>query len=99
MRKQQKECKTCGKRTVGVKKNQSIGYAYKPYGEVSGYICSDKAKWLKNNYTSMCLVKDGIKFENGQYLVDKNGKVMRGPFSKNNQQFNAFSNIKYWNAN
>ena len=94
----QVECKTCNKRDVQRKNNVFQGYAWIPYGQVSGYVCSDKAGDLKKS-KKMCLVADGISFEDGQFLVDKKGNVMRGPFSKNNQQFNTFSNVKYWNAN
>ena len=93
-----KYCSKCNKWITQSVKTKTA-YAYKKIGTNSAFFYSDK----KSNLTSevkQCLYKDGIMYESFEKekrgYLHKNGKILTGAANKGNQNYNAFSNIKYW---
>ncbi len=74
-------------------------YAYKKTGTDGAFFYSD-SKAALTNQTKVCLYKDGIMYEDfsreGRGYLAKNGSILKGAAEKNNQNYNAFSNIKRW---
>lgn len=99
--KNQKYCLSCRK-WVTQSTSTKTAYAYKKTGTNGAFFYADKKSSLTAE-TKVCLYKDGIKYEDyskdsktPRGYLSKNGKILTGAANKNNQNYNAFSNIKYW---
>lgn len=94
----QKYCYSC-KRWITRSSKSYTTYAYKKTSVKGAFFYADKKSSLINE-AKACMVKDGITYENfgkkGRGYLTSNGKVLTGPANKNNQNYNAFSNIKNW---
>lgn len=99
--KNQKYCLSC-KKWITQSTSKKTAYAYKKIGTSGAFFYADKKSSLTAE-TKVCLYKDGIKYEDyskdskkPRGYLSKNGSILTGPANKNNQNYNAFSNIKNW---
>ena len=94
----QKYCYTC-KRWITQSSKTCTAYAYKKASTNGAFFYADKKSSLTNE-AKVCMYKDGIMYEDlgkeGRGYLASNGRVLTGFANKNDQNYNAFSNIKNW---
>lgn len=90
-----RKCTLCGQWVKVKSTKMDGGYVYKMVGTNGGFFYSDTKSALQPS-KNIGFKKNGVRFASGKFLT-KGGKSLPGWYlTKDNQNFNAFSDIRYW---